>query len=127
MLLLGGLCISLLAIGCASRPIALVVGQAANNSTVTLGRGQQLHVTLPSNATTGYKWVLESDPDPEILFTVGDSYRAPQDAAPGQGGMETWTFSGVAAGQTSVVLRYIKPSAPNDAPGEEFRLSVTVQ
>jgi len=116
-----------LLVNCAAAPTDLNVEQSANNTTVTLPTGRMLNVKLSSNATTGYKWVLTSQPDPQILENIGDSYQAPQNGAPGQGGTETWSFKGIKAGQTGFVLQYEKPFAPTDNPGDTFSLTVLVK
>ena len=92
---------------------------------VTLAVGQDLLVTLDSNPTTGYDWQVDTAPDAAVL-TVGERVYVPTPVDPGisgSGGATTTRFTAIAAGTTSIVLRY-KRSWEDDTPSDEL---VTVE
>ncbi len=95
---------------------------------VTLAVGQDLLVTLDSNPTTGYDWEVDAAPDAAVL-TMGERVYVPTPVDPGisgSGGATTTRFTAVAAGTTSIVLRY-KRSWEDDTAGDELvTVDVTV-
>lgn len=95
---------------------------------VTLVVGQDLLVTLDSNPTTGYDWLVDTAPDAAVL-TLSERLYVPTPVDPGiagSGGATTTRFTAVAAGTTSIVLRY-KRSWEDDTPGDELvTVDVTV-
>jgi inhibitor of cysteine peptidase len=97
----------LLVAGCA-RPQSRVLGETDAGRVVEIGAGQQFTVRLPSNATTGFRWVVA---DLGTATQVGEPvYEAPQ--APGvvgAGGAEVFTFSTGASGPSELKLEYRRP------------------
>jgi inhibitor of cysteine peptidase len=93
-------------------------------STIRLEPSQELVVTLGSNPSTGFRWILSEEPDPGILELVGSAYVEPEADLLGAPGEEVWTLRAVEPGRTSFVLRYERSSGePSGAP---FELAVDV-
>jgi inhibitor of cysteine peptidase len=113
----------LLVAGCA-KPQPTVLGEKDAGRVVEIGAGQQFTVRLPSNATTGFRWVVA---DLGTATQVGESvYEAPQ--APGvvgAGGTELLTFKTGASGPSELKLEYRRPWE-KAAPAEKT-WSVTVK
>jgi inhibitor of cysteine peptidase len=81
-------------------------------------------ITLESNITTGFSWVMTAEPDAEVLELVDSEYRAPETELVGAGGHEIWTFRATGPGSTAVELRYERPSG--ETVGEPFGITVDV-
>ena len=92
--------------------------------------GRPRGITLISNSSTGYRWKLVSEPDPNVLTLLSSDYRVPvpqpsQPPLAGAGGVEMWRFAAVGAGDTHLRLSYIGPS-PTSRAGGDFALDVHV-
>lgn len=109
--------------GCTA-PGPTVLGEQDAGRVVDIGAGRQFTVRLPSNATTGFRWVV-ADPGPVTL--IGEPvYDAP--ASPGvigAGGTETFTFRTGDAGTGELKLEYRRPWE-KDVPAEKS-WSVTIE
>ena len=107
----------------------VVVGEADQGSTVELEVGQVLVVELVSNLTTGYSWqVLEVDA--AVLAQQGEPEYvedSQSEGLVGAGGIETFRFEALQAGQTSLSLGYLRPWEENVDPIETFSITVTVR
>jgi len=94
-------------------------------STLSVGPGDEIVVTLESNVTTGFAWQLETEPASEVLDTVSSKYLAPDTELVGAGGEEIWRFVATGEGTTHVGMRYARSSG--ETAGEPFDLTVVVQ
>lgn len=83
--------------------------------------GDEVEVTLPETATTGYRW--EAQVDPAVLKPVGDTRdaRAMPRGAPGS---RTLTFAVLRPGQTE--LRLIKRRPWESEPADEFTVGCEI-
>ena len=79
--------------------------------------GGAFDIVLSSNSSTGYRWQLVRELDATIVQLVGQTYIAQQPIIAGSGGVDVWTFSAVAQGETTVELGYYPPA--NDTQPEE--------
>ncbi len=88
----------------------------ANGKTIDLTLSQTLVLTLDSNATTGYKWNLVTEPNAQVVKFISSNYNAPQNTGGmvGVGGTETWKFQAIGAGTTTLKLAYFRPFDPKD-------------
>lgn len=111
--------------GCVTREVK--VGAADNGKEITLKQGQTLAVALEANPTTGYNWLLASEPDTTVLSVVGDQFEAPGVDRVGAGGVTTWRFRALAAGETSFQLGYARSWEEGVEPLETFSLRVVVR
>jgi predicted secreted protein len=74
--------------------------------TVQVRVGDTLVVMLDSNASTGFRWMLTREPDPNVLELVGSEYVAAETTLVGAGGQELWRFHAVGEGSTDLRLTY---------------------
>lgn len=95
-------------------------------TTLSVRPGDEVVVTLESNATTGYAWQMETEPASEILDLVKSEYVAPDTELVGAGGEEVWRFVATGEGTTDVALRYAR-SFSGETAGEPFDFTVVVQ
>lgn len=72
--------------------------------------GNEFKIVIESNPSTGYHWELVDELDGNIVEFVSREYRGGQEAMPGSGGVDVWTFKAVAAGKTHITLGYYPPS-----------------
>jgi len=75
--------------------------------------GTDFVITLTSNATTGYQWMLADSLNPALLRRVNNEYvtdEPPAGTPPlaGAGGHERWTFRAVAPGQATIRMIYAR-------------------
>ncbi|KHL72254.1 peptidase inhibitor I42 [Pseudomonas putida] len=112
---------------CAQQPRQPVELDAESECPKHLQVGQPLTLTLPSNPSTGYRWLVQN-PASNILRSLGpELYSAPEEAGiVGSAGMSTWRFEARAAGEGHLVLVYQQPWAPEVRPVQTFDCAVRV-
>lgn len=113
---------------CAQQPMQTVELDAESECPQRLQIGQSLTLTLPSNPTTGYRWLLQSAA-PEVLRRLGpEVYSAPEEAGiVGNAGMSIWRFQAKAAGEGHLLLVYQQPWAPEVQPVQTFDCTIKVK
>ncbi|HZT33653.1 MAG TPA: protease inhibitor I42 family protein [Bryobacteraceae bacterium] len=89
--------------------------------------GEQFTVSLPSNRTTGYRWIMAGEPARDVVRLVREEYKAPGRAAAGAGGEERWTFQAVGPGSAKWRMLYARPWEKPARPGKELALAVRVK
>jgi inhibitor of cysteine peptidase len=100
--------------------------EADAGRTVALHTGDRLAIILPGNPTAGYSWVLAAV-DRGVLAPVGEpDYRAAS-AAIGAGGIFSFEFEAVGAGETAMHLAYRRPWEKRRRPAQTFDVNVTVE
>jgi inhibitor of cysteine peptidase len=93
--------------------------------TLTLRPGDEIVVTLDSNATTGFAWQIDTKPAAEVLDLVKSEYVAPETELVGAGGQEIWRFVATGRGSTDIAMTYARGFSGETA-GEPFGLTVVV-
>ena len=78
--------------------------EADNERTVDLRVGESVRLTLPENATTGYRWAIDRI-DRDVVEEAG-SEAHPSRGAIGSGGNVTFDFTAKKAGSGEVALKY---------------------
>ncbi|MFJ3075615.1 MULTISPECIES: protease inhibitor I42 family protein [Pseudomonas] len=112
---------------CAQQPKQAVELDAESECPKRLQVGQALTLTLPSNPTTGYRWLVQN-PASNVLRSLGpEVYSAPEDAGiVGSSGISSWRFEARAAGEGHLVLVYQQPWAPEVRPVQTFDCAIKV-
>lgn len=112
--------------GCGAKGANLT--KADNGKQITVKSGDVITLTLNSNPTTGYSWqVMEIDN--AVLVQQGDpEYKQASgtEGLVGAGGMETFRFETVGAGETMLELGYMRPWE-SVQPLETYSIQVIVQ
>ncbi|HZD17760.1 MAG TPA: protease inhibitor I42 family protein [Actinomycetota bacterium] len=57
--------------------------------------GDELVVSLGSDASTGFRWVLTTEPDAPVLTLIGSEHLGPDTELLGAPGQEVWTLLAV--------------------------------
>lgn len=110
--------------GCRGGQAQLTEGD--NSSTVELAVGQELQVRLAGNPTTGYAWSL-TGLDENFLQQEGEAnYESDSDLI-GAGGVYTFHFKALRAGQTSLTLAYARSFEPDVPPERVFSVDVMIR
>ncbi|MFJ4067566.1 protease inhibitor I42 family protein [Pseudomonas sp. NPDC089996] len=124
--LLVPLSLALLA-ACAQQPKQTVELDAESECPKRLHVGQSLTLTLPSNPTTGYRWLVQN-PASNVLQSLGpEVYSAPEDVGiVGSSGISTWRYQARTAGEGHLVLVYQQPWAPEVRPVQTFDCAIRV-
>ena len=113
---------------CAQHPGQTVVLDAESECPQQLQIGQALTLTLPSNPSTGYRWLMHN-PAQEVLHSLGpEVYNTPEEAGiVGSAGTSTWRFLAKASGEGHLILVYQQPWAPEVRPVQTFDCAIQVQ
>ncbi len=98
------------------------------DSQLQVPTGGIFYLSLASNPTTGYEWMVASGGGDQIIKKTGSSYR-PHDALDlalaGQGGRQYWRFQAVQEGSTDLQLQYVRPWE-SVQPQQKYNLKVIV-
>jgi predicted secreted protein len=118
----------------AAEPLGATCDQFQSTQTIEQTReiapGSDVNVTLCSNPSTGFAWAEPQLGDTSVVRLVDRSYQAPGGATipvVGAAGGEVLTFHAVAAGTTTVAIRYSQPWAAGTEGKWTYRLSITVR
>jgi inhibitor of cysteine peptidase len=108
--------------------LALLTACAQTPSSVSLEQKQQFILRLPSNPTTGFRWLLR-DAAPEVLQSLGpEVYSNPEDAGlVGSAGVSTWRFQVFKAGEGQLALTYERPWEVGVEPAQRFDCTIKAQ
>ena len=109
-------------------PAPVTVSAEQSGTSVALTSGQDLVVRLPSNPSTGYRWIYV-EPKDAVLRVDGPSSFETQSAggAAGAGGTEIWKLAPFKPGQQQLRFEYRRPWEQDVAPSKIATYSVTVQ
>ncbi|HKS14476.1 MAG TPA: protease inhibitor I42 family protein [Pseudomonas sp.] len=113
---------------CAGKPAHNIDLDAQSDCPMQLRAGQTLTLTLPSNPSTGYRWLLQN-PASSTLRSLGpEVYSHPEDAGiVGSAGQSMWRFQAQQAGEGHLILVYQQPWAPEVRPVQTFDCAISVK
>lgn len=112
---------------CAQQPKQIVSLEGQKDCPITLKTGQTLLLMLPSNPTTGHRWLMQN-PAPSILNALGpEVFNTPQETGMvGTWGQSVWRYKAASAGTAHLVMVYQQPWAPEVPPDRTFDCAITV-
>lgn len=118
------LVVSLAAIGCGGGTKTYT----QSDTNITASAGDQFVIQLESNPTTGFQWGISGSLNPTVVKKIGSKYVPGKNARTqvGAGGVENWTFHGMAKGTTKIVMTYARPFEKGTAPAQTVTFNVTV-
>jgi inhibitor of cysteine peptidase len=110
-------------------PEPVTVSATQSGTPVELASGQALLVRLPSNPTTGYRWVYVEPKDAVLRVDGPSTYEAAQSSGntAGAGGTEIWKLAPLKAGQQQLRFEYRRPWEQDVAPSQVATYAVTVK
>ncbi len=103
----------------------LVLVESDNGRSVSVRLGEQFRLTLPENASTGYRWAIDRN---DAAFMEAQAPLA-QYSAPGVGaaGSVAFIFQGKKAGTGEIVLKHWREWEGDASVIARFRIQVVVQ
>jgi inhibitor of cysteine peptidase len=104
--------------------LGLQIDENANGETLDVTTGESVEVRLSENPTTGFRWHLIADGSPTCAI-VEDSFSS-EVRPPGKGGIHTWKFEAVRAGESDIELQYRRRWETGVDAKKRFRLHVRV-
>jgi inhibitor of cysteine peptidase len=114
---------------CAHKPSSVTLQQNQQSKCpLTLYSGQQLILHMPSNPTTGFRWLIR-DSASNVLQSLGpEVYSNPEDAGlVGSAGRSTWRFQAKQPGEGRLLLTYQRPWEVGVVPAQKFDCTIKVK
>ena len=99
--------------------------EADNERTVDLRVGESVRLTLPENATTGYRWTVDHF-DREVVDPTGSEPHYAGGAV-GSAGNVTFDFTAKKAGRGEVALKYWRHFEGEGSVVKRFRIRLNAQ
>ena len=110
-------------------PPPVTVSAAQTGTSVELAANQDLVVRLPSNPSTGYRWIYVEPKDAVLRVDGPSTFETTQTAgaAAGAGGTEIWKLAPLKPGQQQLRFEYRRPWEQGGAPSQIATYAVTVK
>jgi len=105
---------------------AVILTEENNGETVSMKVGQELHIYLGGNPTTGYMWASKGL-DSKMLDLAEEPEYEPASDAIGSGGEFDFFFTAKAPGETVVTLEYERSFEKNVAPIDVFSVTLVIE
>jgi inhibitor of cysteine peptidase len=99
--------------------------EADNGRTVEVRAGEAVSVTLPENATSGYRWTIDSL-DPGIVEASEATPHYPSGSV-GGGGTVTFSFKSAKPGNGEVSLKYWRHFEGDASITKRFRVRLNAK
>jgi inhibitor of cysteine peptidase len=103
----------------------LTLSEKDDGRSVNLKIGDDLEVTLPENATTGYRWAVDHI-DGSVVDLGSTQPHYPSGGAVGSGGRVTFVFRGDKPGTGAIALKQWRPWEGDSSVVGRFRVEVRV-
>ena len=100
------------------------LGETDNDRTVDVHVGEIVKVTLPENATTGYRWAIDSYDEKHIEALATEPHYTAKGI--GSGGEVAFTFQGKKVGSGDIALKYWRHWEGDSSIINRFRLRLKV-
>lgn len=111
-------------IGPASTGISIMLGEKDDGRVITARVGQPVHLSLPENASTGYRWVVEQLDTAAVELSTHDAAYPHQ--TPGSAGLALFSFRPIRPGSTEVILKQWRQWEGDTAATRRFRLLLDI-
>ena len=129
--------VTLLAVGCASKPDSestagsrqegvLVLTRADDQRTAEVRVGERIRVRLPEKHGTGYVWAVD-ETDRQRLALDGTGFEEPTEGFIGARGMRTFTFTARQPGEVVLKLKHWRIWEGEGSVTERFAVSLRIQ
>jgi len=113
--------------------LAALAGAKGPVQVLVLEKGQRFKVTLPANHTTGFRWVMATQPPAKVVKLLGSQYLPTDNRNEqgkrrlGSGGHEVWTFQAMGKGTAFISLNYAQPWVKDKPPAKSRHLEIQVR
>jgi inhibitor of cysteine peptidase len=112
------------AAGVANVPERILLTDQNQSQTVDVVVGQSVVLSLPENATTGYRWEIDRL-DANLVETAEPTPRYPSTAV-GSSGRVEWVFLPKAPGNTEIALKQWRSWEGDRSVVERFRVQLRI-
>jgi inhibitor of cysteine peptidase len=103
----------------------LLLDESDENTHICLYPGDLLTIKLISDPATGFTWTNPESPvSLELLSSKSMPGSADRAGAPGY---QVFSFNATKPGDSTLVLKYLRPFEKNTPPAKMFRLFITVE
>ena len=102
-----------------------LLNESDNGRTVTIRTAESLRITLPENATTGYRWELERW-NREVIGLVAEAPQYASGPLVGSGGHVDFQFQARKPGTSDIALKELRPWEGESSVIARYRLHVEV-
>jgi inhibitor of cysteine peptidase len=115
------------AVSAEAQPVNIMqtLTEADHDRTVDIAAGDTVRISLPENATTGYRWAIDRVDD-EIIEAVGSEPHYAGNAV-GSGGEVTFIFKGRKSGSGEIVLKYWRHFEGDASVQKRFRVRLNAR
>lgn len=96
-----------------------------HDRTIDIAAGDTVRISLPENATTGYRWAIDRVDD-DVIEAVGSEPHYAGNAV-GSGGNVTFTFKGRKSGSGEIVLKYWRHFEGDASVQKRFRVRLNAR
>ena len=103
----------------------VILTEENNGETITLQVGQEIHISLSGNPTTGYMWEVQEVDEAVLHMAAEPDYDASSDAL-GSGGAFDFLFTATAPGETELTLIYYRSFEKDVPPKRTFSVNVVI-
>lgn len=103
----------------------MMLTQADNGKSVTMGLGEKIVLRLNENPTTGFQWALEQGNDEIVELVESDYIQAPSPGV-GAGGQHIWTFKAKKSGSARIALKLWRAWEGDKSITERFEATIHV-
>jgi inhibitor of cysteine peptidase len=104
--------------------MSLVFSTADNGRTVELHVGDEVALRIPENATTGYRWAIDSA-DANLVDIKEGQYVSTSEKM-GGGGEAQWLITAKAPGATSIKLKRWRPWEGESSVVERYEITLRI-
>jgi len=94
-------------------------------NTLNVKKGESFTIALDSNPTTGYEW--ETNYDSSRIRFDNKEYKPDFREIVGSGGKETFHFTALESGRTSINFNYIRPWEKDKAPEKTVDYDIIIK
>ncbi len=114
--------------GCGSSQKEEAKPELALEGSIPVKVGQTFQIKLPANPTGGYGWAYRTDLEKTHLKEVKRSFQevAKEQATPDLTGYETWAFTALEKGTTSIELVYKQHWKEDGVPTKTYLANVII-
>jgi predicted secreted protein len=103
------------------------VNESSSGGYLLVSTGDTVEVVLnQQTGSTGFSWGLVRNSDPGVLQNTGHITHEPSIPIPGGVGTDTWTFSALKAGASTIHMEYSQPWSGGFKNARSFDLTVFV-
>lgn len=110
------------AVSAEAQPVKIMqtLTETDNDRTIDIAVGDTVRISLPENATTGYRWAIDRVDD-DVIEAVGSDPHYAENAV-GSGGDVVFAFKGRKSGSGEIVLKYWRHFEGDASVQKRFRV-----